>query len=100
MKKKRPKGVSATIATIVSRENVCLCPPSTKCSTDILLRDIERITFKAIHLKILRGVQKMEKRQKWYFGNNGFHCIHKECPFVSPSHPNALRTYWQGVAKV
>jgi hypothetical protein len=43
--------------------SVCI-PLSPKYSTDILLRDNERITFKAIHLKILQGVQKMEKRQK------------------------------------
>ena len=59
------KGGWATIATIVSRENVCLFPLATKCSTDILLRDNERITFKTIIFKYY-GVSK-----KWKKGTNG-----------------------------
>ena len=57
--------VWAAIPSIVSRENVCLCPPSTKCSTDILKIDNERITGIAIRLEILQGVQKMEKMVLW-----------------------------------
>ena len=64
--KKAQQVVWATIATIVSTENVCVCPPSTKMLYRHIVKGLWKNKFQNNYFKILRVSKKLEEeKQKW-----------------------------------